>query len=133
MPTISTSGKYCTAARNTIRPMRPNPLMPTLIVMLRISSILRAADGAPSSNHFLYGSRDVFAGEAKIFEQFTSRRRLAEAVYSDDSTGRVVDGAHVFAPIIADPRLHRNPWNSRRQYRSPISAILHIEHRCARH
>jgi hypothetical protein len=28
------SGKCCTAARNTIRPMRPNPLMPTLIVML---------------------------------------------------------------------------------------------------
>jgi hypothetical protein len=25
--------KFCTAARNTMRPMRPKPLMPTLIAM----------------------------------------------------------------------------------------------------
>jgi hypothetical protein len=25
--------KFCTAARSTMRPMRPNPLMPILVVM----------------------------------------------------------------------------------------------------
>ena len=34
MPTISMSlAKFCTAARNTMRPMRPKPLIPILMVM----------------------------------------------------------------------------------------------------
>src|SRR5436190_9123291 len=33
MATISMSGKSLIAARNTMRPIRPNPLMPTLMVM----------------------------------------------------------------------------------------------------
>src|SRR5512139_3926051 len=33
MPTTSTSGKSRTAARSTMRPMRPKPLMPTLTVI----------------------------------------------------------------------------------------------------
>ena len=34
MATISMSlPKFCTAARSTLRPMRPKPLMPTLIVI----------------------------------------------------------------------------------------------------
>src|SRR5690554_679934 len=31
--TSMSSPKFCTAARSTLRPMRPNPLMPTLIAM----------------------------------------------------------------------------------------------------
>jgi hypothetical protein len=33
MPTISMSEKFCTAARNTMRPMRPKPLMPIFKLM----------------------------------------------------------------------------------------------------
>jgi hypothetical protein len=33
MPTISISLKFWTAARNTMRPMRPKPLMPILMVI----------------------------------------------------------------------------------------------------
>ena len=33
MPTISMSLKFCTAARNTMRPMRPKPLIPILMLM----------------------------------------------------------------------------------------------------
>jgi len=33
MPTTSMSEKFCTAARNTMRPIRPKPLMPILMVM----------------------------------------------------------------------------------------------------
>jgi hypothetical protein len=31
--TTSMLGKFCTAARNTMRPMRPKPLIPTLMVI----------------------------------------------------------------------------------------------------
>src|SRR5688500_17561359 len=43
MATISMSSKFCTAARSTLRPMRPKPLMPTLIAM--DSNSCKDADG----------------------------------------------------------------------------------------
>src|SRR5450830_1794690 len=36
MPTISMSEKFCTAERSTLRPMRPKPLIPILMVMGRV-------------------------------------------------------------------------------------------------
>src|SRR5438046_1071858 len=98
MPTTWTSEKFCTAARRTLRPMRPNPLMPILSAMgcsevenRNPSRYLRSCRNAQlirpctsTSQHGSYGLGHVLRREAEVLEQFICRRRLAVRIDADD-------------------------------------------------
>src|SRR5476649_2654275 len=106
MPTISMSEKFCTAARNTMRPMRPKPLMPILMVM-SMSLCLEVMDSGfakrslPATSYsagtFIPAPQqglladdlardrdDVVRRDVEELEQVRRRRRFAEAVQADD-------------------------------------------------
>ena len=106
-------GKFCTAARNTMRPMRPKPLMPTLMVMIRSPvEVKRSTTGTsvqPASTLRTVSAR--FCGrEVEELEQRRRRRALAVAVEADHR------GAAVLPPAVGDAGLDRDARQLRRQH-----------------
>jgi hypothetical protein len=67
MPTTSMSGKSRTAALSTMRPMRPKPLMPTLIVMLLSCSLVRSLPASRRGDAPHRGG-DALGGDAEMLE-----------------------------------------------------------------
>src|SRR5882672_5001595 len=99
-----------------MRPIRPNPLMATLIIC---SFSYRAPDSFC----------DVFRGEAEVLEEVARRGGLAEAVHADH---RALE-SDVLAPIVADAGLDRYLWELRRQHGVPVGRVLAVENARRRH
>src|SRR6478735_1243647 len=98
MATTSTSLKFCTAARNTMRPMRPKPLMPILMVMEGFSRNEKTSRGERRPNR----GHDVLRRESEVLEQYRPRRRLAVAVDADHR------GAAVLPPAVGHAHFDRD-------------------------
>src|SRR5678815_3101374 len=109
--------KFWTAARNTMRPMRPKPLMPILMVMGKSSAKNSSAERRPHRRHH------VLRREAEVPEQHRPRRRLAVAVDADDG------GAAVLPPAVGHAHLDRDARHAGGQERLLVGAVLAIEHR----
>src|SRR6478736_8279646 len=106
MATTSTSLKFCTAARNTMRPMRPKPLMPILMVIEGFSRDEKRSRGERRPN----GGHDVFRRESEVPEQHRAGCRFAVAVDADDR------GAAVFPPAVGHAHLDRDARHARGQH-----------------
>src|SRR5690606_18060405 len=75
-------------------------------------------------------SDNVLNGEAKLFKQLFSWRRLTERGHTDDSTVQ----AHVFEPVVSDTRFHCHASGDRfRQYGFAVRGILLVERIGRRH
>src|SRR5262245_44313951 len=95
MPTISMSGKFCVAARNTMRPMRPNPLIPTLIAILPdLWNLLL--------QYSLSDLHDVVRREAEMLEEIFRDAGRTERRHADDITVR---------PDVAPPCIRRSGFD----------------------
>src|SRR5262245_47039351 len=129
MPTISTSPKFCTAARSTLRPMRPKPLMPTLTAIAIPLPCVSWLTGS-GAEEFLDSSHDVFHREAEMPEDSGRRRRLAEGVDTHDVTAI----AHERAPVVRHAGLDRETVPDRLgQHRAAIARLLRHERLDAGH
>ena len=128
MPTTSMSGKCFAAARNTMRPMRPNPLMPTLIAMNRSPDLQCVSKSCQSSASI---SRTMWlAREAEMLEQCLRGRRGAERCHADD-----VAVARRHSATSRRGRRLRPPGAARRAAapRRDTTAVLRVEMIVARH
>src|SRR5689334_5859099 len=101
MATTSMSWKFWTAARNTMRPMRPKPLMPIWMVMTE-SSV--GAKECSTAEHVPDRRDDVVDREAEVLEERGRRRRLAVAVDADDGRTAVLPPARGGAHLDGDAR-----------------------------
>src|SRR4051794_9344374 len=101
------SEKFCTAARNTMRPMRPKPLMPILMVMGQSPGVRKRivpwngraiGPQGPMCRNSLADDParhrdDVADGEPEQLEQVGRGRGLAVAVKADHRGGAVLPPA----------------------------------------
>src|SRR5260221_6158936 len=119
MPTTSISWKFWTAARNTMRPMRPKPLMPILMVMKgppEGSSKWSKRNSA--LQHGKHRGRDILRRKVEVLEQRRRRRRFAVGVDADDRR------AAVLPPAGAHAHLDRDARHARRQHRALVLSAL---------
>src|SRR3982751_573631 len=125
MPTTSISPKFWTAARNTMRPMRPKPLMPILMAMGTCSWMSKKISTRVQCG--LDRRDDVLDREPEVLEEDRRRRRFAVAVDADDR------GAAVLPPAVADAHLDGNARHAGRKELALVGVALAIEDGRARH
>src|SRR6476620_1169530 len=111
-----------------LRPIRPYPLMPTLIAM-RDLFLASRLEIAVLCENLAYRLDDVLDGEAEKLEQHRPRRRFAEGVDADDAAVM----ADVFPPVVGDARLDRDLAHAVGQDRLLVRAVLAIVDQRARH
>src|SRR5690242_7776548 len=106
MPTISMSEKFWTAARSTLRPMRPKPLIPSFTaIAVSSSELTKRIPTRSRADQFLDARDDVFHGEAEVLEHRRRGCRFTVGVDAD----HVAAIAHDRAPIVRYARLDREP------------------------
>src|SRR5579871_1123881 len=119
-----------------LRPIRPYPLMPTLIVMDVSSSRRNVPIGRPlparrasSGSRLLDGLDHLLGCEAELLEQLLARRRCAKMIDADHAAAQ----AHIAPPVRSGAGLDGDaPLDLGRQHCVPIIRILAIEGGAAR-
>src|SRR5512135_3385803 len=122
MATISISGKSLVTARKTMRPMRPKPLMPTLIAIVFLLLLVKSKSVSGSENGLGLGDH-VLDREAEFLEQLAGRGGFAEAIHADHSTVQ----ANILVPGVGHACFDRHALDAGRQHAGLVSRVLLIE------
>src|SRR5579871_2225473 len=103
-----------------LRPIRPYPLMPTLIAIVFETSFFENL----LSQHFVERLAYLGARKSKLIEQYLGGRRGAEMIDAHDLAPK----AYIVPPGSANARLHRHPTGDfGRQHAILVAVVMGIE------